>query len=73
MTELCMLPVGRRSENHVTRYVSVRKIAESLIEAAISTDNRLVFTDPLYFVWMYNRLIGQMTHEGAISSRALVC
>jgi hypothetical protein len=32
MTELCMLPVGRRSENHVTRYVSERIIAYSLID-----------------------------------------
>jgi hypothetical protein len=31
--------------------------------------HRLVFTDPLDFEWMYNRLTGQITHRGMLNSR----
>jgi hypothetical protein len=32
------------------------------------TTSRLVFTDPLYFVWMYNRLFGHLQEgRGCVS------
>ena len=64
---------GRNSSVQIPWTSIGASVANALTEAGLVFRSRLLSTYGLGVKWPYNRLIGQMTHEGAISSRSLVC